>query len=187
MASCDGITLIFSKCNGELICFPFNSTELESLYLQFATGTRVLSVTVPVIWGRGRGKVRQASVRVCKVGLQGQPWHRMDWRERHAETLVVLVNIVESLDKWERLTVADALEPVQFEDGEKIVVQGEPGDDFFIITEVSLVSSCPVDANVRGGQIAAVDDCGWMRSLARHRMSINSSSALSDCETETEQ
>lgn len=44
--------------------------------------------------------------------------------------------LAESLDKWERLTVADALEPVQFEDGEKIVVQGEPGDDFFIITEV---------------------------------------------------
>lgn len=42
-----------------------------------------------------------------------------------------------SLDKWERLTVADSLEPVQFEDGEKIVVQGEPGDDFFIITEVN--------------------------------------------------
>lgn len=33
--------------------------------------------------------------------------------------------------------MADALEPVQFEDGEKIVVQGQPGDDFFIITEVS--------------------------------------------------
>lgn len=50
----------------------------------------------------------------------------------------MIFNILESLDKWERLTVADALEPVQFEDGEKIVVQGEPGDDFFIITEVSL-------------------------------------------------
>lgn len=50
--------------------------------------------------------------------------------------------ITESLDKWERLTVADALEPVQFEDGEKIVVQGEPGDDFFIITEVSSVCMC---------------------------------------------
>ncbi|KAJ7403607.1 hypothetical protein WISP_149907 [Willisornis vidua] len=49
----------------------------------------------------------------------------------------------ESLDKWERLTVADALEPVQFEDGEKIVVQGEPGDDFFIITEIgSEVNVC---------------------------------------------
>lgn len=48
----------------------------------------------------------------------------------------------ESLDKWERLTVADALEPVQFEDGEKIVVQGEPGDDFYIITEVMFVGVC---------------------------------------------
>lgn len=44
--------------------------------------------------------------------------------------------LLESLDKWERLTVADALEPVQFEDGQKIVVQGEPGDEFFIILEV---------------------------------------------------
>lgn len=41
----------------------------------------------------------------------------------------------ESLDKWERLTVADALEPVSFEDGETIVKQGEPGNDFFIIVE----------------------------------------------------
>uniref|UniRef100_A0A673HWV6 cAMP-dependent protein kinase type I-beta regulatory subunit-like n=1 Tax=Sinocyclocheilus rhinocerous TaxID=307959 RepID=A0A673HWV6_9TELE len=51
------------------------------------------------------------------------------------EEFLSKVSILESLDKWERLTVADALEPVQFEDGEKIVVQGEPGDDFFIITE----------------------------------------------------
>lgn len=39
------------------------------------------------------------------------------------------------MDKWERLTVADALEPVSFEDGETIVRQGEPGDDFYIIVE----------------------------------------------------
>lgn len=38
--------------------------------------------------------------------------------------------------------MADALEPVQFEDGEKIVVQGEPGDDFFIITEVCVQVTC---------------------------------------------
>lgn len=42
---------------------------------------------------------------------------------------------IESLDKWERLTVADALEPVSFEDGETIVKQGEAGDDFYIIVE----------------------------------------------------
>lgn len=41
----------------------------------------------------------------------------------------------ESLDKWERLTVADALEPVSFEDSETIVRQGEPGDDFYIIVD----------------------------------------------------
>jgi cAMP-dependent protein kinase regulator len=46
------------------------------------------------------------------------------------------VYFIESLDKWERLTVADSLEPVQFEDSEKIVVQGERGEDFFIIIEV---------------------------------------------------
>lgn len=43
--------------------------------------------------------------------------------------------LTESLDKWERLTVADSLEPVCFEDGETIVKQGEPGDDFYIIVE----------------------------------------------------
>ncbi|XP_046862803.1 cAMP-dependent protein kinase type I-beta regulatory subunit-like isoform X2 [Xenia sp. Carnegie-2017] len=51
------------------------------------------------------------------------------------------VSILESLDKWERLTVADALEPVSFDDGEYVVVQGEQGEDFFIIVEILLVIS----------------------------------------------
>ena len=42
----------------------------------------------------------------------------------------------ESLDKWERLTVADALEPCTFQDGENVVTQGEAGEDFYIIVEV---------------------------------------------------
>jgi cAMP-dependent protein kinase regulator len=45
------------------------------------------------------------------------------------------VSILESLDKWERLTVADALEPVSFDESETIVRQGEPGNDFYIIVE----------------------------------------------------
>ena len=44
--------------------------------------------------------------------------------------------ISESLDQWERLTVADALEPVQFSSGQEVVVQGQPGNDFYIIVEV---------------------------------------------------
>nr|XP_002122708.1 cAMP-dependent protein kinase type I-beta regulatory subunit [Ciona intestinalis] len=45
------------------------------------------------------------------------------------------VSILESLDKWERLTVADALEPAQFESGQEVVVQGDSGSDFYIIVE----------------------------------------------------
>lgn len=53
--------------------------------------------------------------------------------------LTLLRKFTESLEKWERLTVADALEPVAFEDGETIVRQGEPGEDFYIIVEGTAV------------------------------------------------
>lgn len=43
--------------------------------------------------------------------------------------------ILESLDDWERSTIADALEPCQFSDGQVIVEQGKEGDDFYIIEE----------------------------------------------------
>ena len=51
------------------------------------------------------------------------------------EELLSRVKILQELDQWERLTVADALEPAQFNDGDPIVVQGEKGNDFFIIVE----------------------------------------------------
>jgi len=49
------------------------------------------------------------------------------------------LHFAENLDKWERLTVADALEAVSFEDTEVVVTQGEPGNDFFIILEGTAV------------------------------------------------
>ena len=42
------------------------------------------------------------------------------------------------MDKWERLTVADALEAVSFEDGAVVVWQGDQGNDFFIIVDGSV-------------------------------------------------
>jgi len=45
------------------------------------------------------------------------------------------VPILDSLQKYERLTVADALEPASFTDGQVIVRQGESGDVFYIILE----------------------------------------------------
>ncbi|CAH8657656.1 unnamed protein product [Schistosoma rodhaini] len=56
-------------------------------------------------------------------------------RRKVYQEFLCRVPILDNLDKWERLTVADALEPVRFEDGEVVVRQGEHGDDFFIITE----------------------------------------------------
>ena len=47
----------------------------------------------------------------------------------------------ENLDRWERLTVADALEAVTFKVEDVIMRQGEPGDDFFIIVEGTVVIS----------------------------------------------
>ena len=48
----------------------------------------------------------------------------------------------ENLDKWERLTVADALEATSFEDGDVVVTQGESGNDFFIILDGSAIVRC---------------------------------------------
>ncbi|XP_074599806.1 protein kinase, cAMP-dependent, regulatory subunit type 1 [Brevipalpus obovatus] len=45
------------------------------------------------------------------------------------------VSLFESLDKWEKLTVADALIPIQYTADEIIVEQGRPGDDFYIIED----------------------------------------------------
>jgi cAMP-dependent protein kinase regulator len=45
------------------------------------------------------------------------------------------VSILADLDKWERATVADALEPANFAAGQHCIEQGEIGDEFFIILE----------------------------------------------------
>lgn len=92
----------------------------------------------------------------------------------HTHTFLSLCLFVsaESLDKWERLTVADALEPCQFVDGEEVVKQGEPGDDFFIIIEVQVrpgpcralllctcVAVCALAPMHLG--VVACTGCGW--------------------------
>lgn len=49
------------------------------------------------------------------------------------ESFLEQVELLSSLNKYERLTVADALRPCSFEDGDVIVRQGDPGDEFFIV------------------------------------------------------
>uniref|UniRef100_T1JGV4 Cyclic nucleotide-binding domain-containing protein n=1 Tax=Strigamia maritima TaxID=126957 RepID=T1JGV4_STRMM len=78
------------------------------------------------------------------------------------------VSILESLDKWERLTIADALEQVVFDDGAVIVKQGERGDDFFIISEgnaVVLQQKSETDEPVEVGVLGPSDYFGEIALL----------------------
>ena len=80
----------------------------------------------------------------------------------------------ESLEKWERLTVADALEPVAFEDGETIVRQGDPGEDFYIIVEgtaVVLQQRTEADEPAEVGRLEPSDYFGNFMLLINYSIS----------------
>lgn len=51
------------------------------------------------------------------------------------ESFLKNVPILAPLERYERLMVADALEPEIFDDGASIITQGEAGDAFYIIVE----------------------------------------------------
>ncbi|TWW69993.1 cAMP-dependent protein kinase type I-beta regulatory subunit [Takifugu flavidus] len=113
--------------NGELVTNIGEGGSFGELALIYGTprAATVKAKTDLKLWGIDRDSYRRI--------LMGSTLRK----RKMYEEFLSKVSILESLDKWERLTVADALEPVQFEDGEKIVVQGAPGNDFFIITELS--------------------------------------------------
>lgn len=71
------------------------------------------------------------------------------------ESFLKNVNILETLDNWERLIVADALESVTFQDQDIVVKQGDPGDHFYIIVEgraqvTKTVDGCEIEVSVLG-------------------------------------
>ena len=51
------------------------------------------------------------------------------------EELLSKISILENLDYWEKMTVADALIATSFTDKEVVVKQGESGNDFFIVVD----------------------------------------------------
>uniref|UniRef100_A0A6I8NL03 Protein kinase cAMP-dependent type I regulatory subunit beta n=1 Tax=Ornithorhynchus anatinus TaxID=9258 RepID=A0A6I8NL03_ORNAN len=116
---------VYVYVNGEWVTSIGEGGSFGELALIYGTprAATVKAKTDLKLWGIDRDSYRRI--------LMGSTLRK----RKMYEEFLSKVSILESLDKWERLTVADALEPVQFEDGEKIVVQGEPGDDFFIITE----------------------------------------------------
>jgi cAMP-dependent protein kinase regulator len=84
------------------------------------------------------------------------------------EEFLSKVSILENLDKWERLTVADSLESVSMEDAQVVVKQGEQGNDFFIIVEgTAIVTQCRSDGEdpVEVGRLGPSDYFGEIALL----------------------
>jgi cAMP-dependent protein kinase regulator len=113
--------------NNEWVILISDGGSFGELALIYGTprAATVKAKTDTKLWGIDRDSYRRI--------LMGSTIRK---RKMYAEFLGK-VSILENLDKWERMTVADSLTPVVFEDGQEIVRQGEPGEDFFIITEGS--------------------------------------------------
>jgi len=128
--------------------YIIDSGEVEVL----VNGEKVLTIgdggsfgELALIYGTPRAATVKATNTDVKLwGIDRDSYRRIlmgsTMRKRKLyEEFLSKVSILENLDKWERLTVADALEAVSFEDTEVVVTQGEPGNDFFIILEGTAV------------------------------------------------
>ncbi|VDP77973.1 unnamed protein product [Echinostoma caproni] len=103
-----------------------------------------------LIYGTPRAATVKAKSEVKLWGIDRDSYRRILMgstirRRKMYQEFLSRVPILDNLDQWERLTVADALEPVRFEDGEVVVRQGEAGDDFFIITEGDLMTELTIN------------------------------------------
>uniref|UniRef100_A0A915LSR3 Cyclic nucleotide-binding domain-containing protein n=1 Tax=Meloidogyne javanica TaxID=6303 RepID=A0A915LSR3_MELJA len=145
------ILSLYSKTN----CQTANGEEGDNFYVIesgevdcFVNGEFVLSVKeggsfgeLALIYGTPRAATVVAKTPTVKLWAIDRLTYRailmgstMRKRKMYDEFLSK-VSILADLDKWERANVADALEQCQFEPGTRIVEQGQPGDEFFIIVE----------------------------------------------------
>eukprot|EP01027_Heterolobosea_sp_BB2_P003885 GEZU01005849.1.p2 GENE.GEZU01005849.1~~GEZU01005849.1.p2 ORF type:complete len:417 (+),score=133.88 GEZU01005849.1:160-1410(+) len=103
-----------------------------------------------LIYGKPRAATvkAQTDVRVWAIGRETYRkilLNQTQTKRRQYEEFLKKVPILESLTDYERLTIADALVPATFKDGEVIVRQGDPGYSFFIIVdgEVTVTQETP--------------------------------------------
>ena len=111
----------------------------------FVNGSKVVSLKggdsfgeLALIYGTPRAATARAASDVRIWGLDRDSYRRILMgstirKRKMYEELLSKVSILSSLDDWERMTIADSLVPVTFEDNEVIMRQGEAGEDFFII------------------------------------------------------
>ncbi|KAI0982448.1 hypothetical protein GJ496_005644 [Pomphorhynchus laevis] len=93
-----------------------------------------------LIYGTPRAATIKASTDVKLWAIDRDTYRRILMgstikKRKMYEEFLSKVPILKSLDSWERLTVADSLQQVSFKAGDKVIVQGDEGDDFFIIVD----------------------------------------------------
>lgn len=74
------------------------------------------------------------------------------------------VSILSELDKWERLSVADALEMVDYKDKAVIIKQGDSGDAFYIVVTGSAVATQTTAAGT--GEVKTYSTTDYFGELA---------------------
>ncbi|CAL4075166.1 unnamed protein product, partial [Meganyctiphanes norvegica] len=146
----------------------------------FVNGEQVVSICdggsfgeLALIYGTPRQATVKAKTDTKLWGIDRDSYRRILMgstirKRKMYEEFLSKVSILESLDKWERLVVADALEPVTFEAGETVVSQGDPGDDFYIILEgttVVMQSRTPNEEPQEVGRLGTSDYFGEIALL----------------------
>ncbi|KAF6028058.1 PRKAR1A [Bugula neritina] len=96
-----------------------------------------------LIYGTPRAATVKAKTDVKLWGIDRLSYRRILMgstirKRKMYEEFLSKVSILENLEPWERCTIADALEPVSFEDQEVITRQGEPGTISFSSLRVLL-------------------------------------------------
>ncbi|CAG5112953.1 Oidioi.mRNA.OKI2018_I69.chr2.g7111.t1.cds [Oikopleura dioica] len=90
------------------------------------------------------GRTRAATVRAitkCKLWAIDRESYRRILMNSHLkkralyQEFLLKVKILQNLDEWERMTIADALEEVIFQAGEEVVKQGDQGNKFYMIIQ----------------------------------------------------
>merc|ERR1712168_1608951 len=123
------------------------------------------------------GTPRAATVKACTStdvklwGIDRDSYRRILMgstirKRKMYEEFLSKVSILENLDKWERLTVADSLEATSFEDGDVVVTQGESGNDFFIILDGSAIVTQTRNEGEEGVEVGRLGPSDYFGEIA---------------------
>lgn len=93
-----------------------------------------------LIYGTPRAATIQAKTEVVLWAIDRDTYRRILMgsvmrRRKLYEDFLDKMPLLETLDKWEKLAVADTLEPSFFKDGDIVMRQGDPADCFYLVVE----------------------------------------------------